>query len=159
MLVTMVLKRGSLAQWFGMLQLVEKSGHSQICGQWWFPAEQHTRGFSQPSTHSHIPISLLACRSAGQVELASSSPQIVVLGHWEQPTEEPWFSVEAEDYLERGTHPDGLCGKLSEYWDYSTSSPRPPNNVVTIRASIWRSLQPFRWPHSISTTIANIHKL
>src|SRR5271163_3339954 len=28
MLVTMVLKRGSLVRWFGMLQLVEKSGHS-----------------------------------------------------------------------------------------------------------------------------------
>jgi DUF1365 family protein len=28
---------------------------------------------------------------------------------------EVWFSVEAEDYLERGTHPGGLRGKLSEY--------------------------------------------
>ena len=34
MLVTMVLKRGSLVQWFGMSQLVERRiGHSQICGQ------------------------------------------------------------------------------------------------------------------------------
>lgn len=26
-----------------------------------------------------------------------------------------WFSVEAEDYLERGSHPDGLRGKLNDY--------------------------------------------
>lgn len=33
---------------------------------------------------------------------------------WEEAGRRTWFSVEAEDYLERGTHPLGLCGKLSE---------------------------------------------
>src|ERR1700761_6899922 len=26
-----------------------------------------------------------------------------------------WFTIEAGDYLERGTHPDGLWGKLKDY--------------------------------------------
>jgi hypothetical protein len=74
----------------------------------------HAR-LSRPITHSHIPIFLLAYRSAGQVELAPFSPQIVVPGHWEEPAEEPGSAWRRKTISKEELILMGLRGKLSEY--------------------------------------------
>jgi DUF1365 family protein len=45
-----------------------------------------------------------------------------------------WFSVEAEDYLERGTHPDGLRGKLFAYLRSQGVAPEQYSHALLVTA-------------------------
>lgn len=115
MLVTMVLKRGSLLQWFGMLQLVERRMVTAKSAASNDSLPNHTRaGFPGQAL---ILIFLSLCWRAGRLDRSSWHHSLADcrFGPLEGVSRRTWFNVEAEDYLERRTHPDGLRIVLSEY--------------------------------------------
>jgi DUF1365 family protein len=115
MLITAVLQRGSLGEWFGMSQPIEKEPSQPDLPPLMIPCRTtHTRVF--PAKHSFsysylfvgIPVGWTG--RAGSILSADRQ-----CGSVQGESRRTWFSVEADDYLERGTHSDGLRGKLFEY--------------------------------------------
>jgi len=115
MLVTMVLKRGSLVQWFGMLQLVERRMVTAKSAASNDSLPNHIRaGFPGQAL---ILIFLSLCWRVGRLDRSSWHHSLADcrFGPLEGVSRRTWFNVEAEDYLERRTHPVGLRVLHSEY--------------------------------------------
>jgi hypothetical protein len=108
----MVLKRGSLVQWFGVLQLVEKEWPQPDLRPVMIPCRTtHARLF--PAKHSFSYSYLFVGVPVGWTGRADTILSANCRsGPLDGANLRTWFTVKAEDYLKRGTHPDGLRGKL-----------------------------------------------
>ncbi|KEF62938.1 uncharacterized protein A1O9_00912 [Exophiala aquamarina CBS 119918] len=74
----------------------------------------HTRLFPKKHSfeYSYLLVGVPVGWQGAAIPIISSDAPA---SHGPTPSSKTWFSVHAEDYLERGTHVDGLAGKLKDY--------------------------------------------
>ena len=110
-----VLQTASLTEWFGRSQPAAHVPLQSGLRPLMIPCRTtHTRLF--PAKHSFSYSYLLVGIPVGWKGRAGTILSADRPGRPKQgESRGTWFSVEAEDYLERKSHPDGLRGKLSAY--------------------------------------------
>ena len=134
MLITRVLQERNLAERLAVPQLTGKGTPQPNLRPLMIPCRTtHTRLF--PAKHSFSYSYLLVGIPVGWTGRAGT---ILSADRHLRPlpgdTRRTWFSVEAEDYLERGSHPEGLHGKLFQYLRSQGVQPEQYSHAILVTA-------------------------